>query len=421
VNPRAMDFLTALFFAGIFFFTGIEIIHFAKEAHPWIVGDWAINYSQGFIRRGVVGELVRQLAALSRLPWIGIIAAIQILSYGSILWCTYGLLKQSSYIRWIFFLLSPATFLFPLYSNDGGYRKEILFYAFLLGLSAVCLSRRHRPGPGTFALLSAPVFSGALVLAHEGLFAYFPYYVALALVLARHKSRRYRYALALLPVLSGLIAVTFSIHSPGSVAMSQGICRSLGPVAQTTTLCHGAIALLGASAHAWHEVVVWHIRESSYFKIYGTTAVLASLPFVFYILGRRDQWRHRPFVLSVVVLPTVAMLTSLPLFFVAVDWGRFIHMHAMSVFIVILAYEAAASNDNPQPLRHTPRPWPAGLLFLVAAVYMTTWTLPHCCGNGFEMNMPAIRTRLESHVLEVFGSLSASRRRLDLSGALWPH
>ena len=100
----------------------------------WAYTEWLIDYSQGFIRRGLSGEIWRLVpAAVSRLEFVAVLSWVLIL------------LSAAGYIRllarsWKAFhpltlfglLFLPSLFFFYLHDHDAIARKEILGYLTIL-------------------------------------------------------------------------------------------------------------------------------------------------------------------------------------------------------------------------------------------------------------------------------------------------
>jgi len=105
----------------------------ARSVDSVIVGDWLINYSGGFVRRGLPGSLVMLLhrGTGAPLPWVAF--SLQVSVFLVFLACVYQLAKG---IRWSYLmtavLLSPATLAFTVLDPTfAGLRKEILLFAAL--------------------------------------------------------------------------------------------------------------------------------------------------------------------------------------------------------------------------------------------------------------------------------------------------
>ena len=94
--------------------------------HEWKTGDWLINYSDGFIRRGFFGSVIYSLSDFGA-PLLWLTYGIQIAIYYLMFMLVVKLYETSERgLFWLLILFSPAFLLFPFYDFGGGFRKETL-------------------------------------------------------------------------------------------------------------------------------------------------------------------------------------------------------------------------------------------------------------------------------------------------------
>src|SRR5262249_1012328 len=106
----------------------------------------------------------------------------------------------------------------------------------------------------------------------------------------------------------------------------------------------------------------------------------------------------RRFFRAVLGTPLVAWLVSSPLFFLAIDWGRFIYIHAMCMLIIVMCHEIQMRQQPSVPAAPVA---PVRLGFVACAVsYITPWKVPHCCGRGLELTAFYQNVRL-AHVVTI--------------------
>ena len=55
---------------------------YAFRGDPWSHGDWLISYSQGFVRRGLLGEALFNLSELTSVPVGMLVLTTQIAAAG---------------------------------------------------------------------------------------------------------------------------------------------------------------------------------------------------------------------------------------------------------------------------------------------------------------------------------------------------
>ena len=73
-----------------------------------------------------------------------------------------------------------------------------------------------------------------------------------------------------------------------------------------------------------------------------------------------------------------ALLFTLPLFVLVIDWGRLLNIHAMAISVVIAAFllderTAPGSAFGVKPV------WLRILIVVIIGLYLTGWSIRHCC------------------------------------------
>ena len=66
----------------------------ARRGSGWAIGEWLTNYSAGFIRRGLVGEVVLLLGQATGIKLIWIAFGLQVAVYLIFLLCVYWLTER---------------------------------------------------------------------------------------------------------------------------------------------------------------------------------------------------------------------------------------------------------------------------------------------------------------------------------------
>lgn len=177
---------------------------FGTTLNYWAYTDWLIDYSQGFIRRGLSGEIWRLVPnAVSRLEFVAAFSWIMILvvafGYVRLLarsWKTYHPLTLFG------LLFLPSLFIFYLHDHDTIARKEILGYITVL-LHLLIVEKSFPLGDGAtlpegnlrryvrWLLPVAVLLLPAIILVHEGNFLMFvPLHGMITLTVLRMKAPR---------------------------------------------------------------------------------------------------------------------------------------------------------------------------------------------------------------------------------------
>jgi hypothetical protein len=322
----------------------------AQGGHIWKTGDWLINYSGGLVRRGLIGEALYRLSAsgpmLLWLTWAlqaATVTAVAILA----LQLFYSVPRT---LPWLLFLFSPAfLFLFPIYAPTGGFRKEILlFLSFALlmrGLAKETLDIRY-------AVAALIVFALG-VAAHE-VAAFFVIFFLGALVpdWRRPADDPVRLCFALIFGLLAASGLALALLAPGGASTADAVCASLVAKGLNEAICAGAInwLRLGSDTGATAVAAMWPQGMLAY-------AVLLALALVPFAL---TDWLKTRAVLLV-----LAALATLPLYAVAIDWGRWNHIFVVMATLLLFRDSLA----RPVRMRAVPP--------LAVLAYATLWSLPH--------------------------------------------
>ena len=346
-----------------------------RALHPngWTPGDWLVNYEGGFVRRGLPGELILEVAHGLHLSPVLLGSVVPLLFYSCLYLVVWKLYQRSSGDLWTFAaLVSPATLAFPVLDPTGAFRKELIL---LLALGALLLWLARGPIRDAPLILFLTLVGSVSILSHEGLLPYLVYLVGALWIGVGDLRRVVR--IAALPLVATAGTLLLVMRHRGTVADEQTICRSLGSA--PAIVCSGSIAYLANGTDVARADVVRNMHAYHYLFYYPLLSLLALLPLaaMAYKLARNPTLRPR--VAIVVGTAGVALLASLPLFYLAMDWGRWIYIHIVSVFLLLLFLDRAQAREaTPEPSfarqlpRRQPRWTPAALL-----LYATCWNIPH--------------------------------------------
>jgi hypothetical protein len=355
---------------------------FAKDKDNWKIGDWLINYDGGFVRRGLPGEAILCLVGFGYGQAAWAVAVLQISLYVFVFAAVYLLLRD---VRWSFpmlaLLLSPATLAFQVLSSSGGLRKEIILFG---AMSLLILLARNRAGPASENFLcSHPVFASLLVtvlaqvcvLSHESLVLYLPYLFAVV-VIAMHNWRTSIYV-CIVPTLLAFVSAFMAAKHHGSLQIAEAVCKSVGGTSLEASqgICSGAIAYLPRNVtYVASEVRRYFVRYD-YPLLYGPRVILSLMPaaYLLVLLLRKTETRRHAKIVTAAF--GVAFFCSLLLFYIAIDWGRWIYIHAMCLLLLLLFVDRRPSD---QPVTWPPAEmsrFRAGLGYVLLAIYSTCWTL----------------------------------------------
>ena len=125
----------------IFFFS--IIILYNKFLHPtdWTTSEWLINYHGGFIRRGLIGELLLQINQFININPRYLVYIFEILLLSSYYYLIINFFKKINFSPiLILVIFSPLAFVYPVAEAETLARKEILLFCiYIIFLSSLIL------------------------------------------------------------------------------------------------------------------------------------------------------------------------------------------------------------------------------------------------------------------------------------------
>jgi hypothetical protein len=375
--------------AIVIFFSGVFIFHLrhafdllrSSPPDPWLIGDWLINYQGGIVRRGLAGELFFRLAQFSNTSPVLLIVGFQLLMYLVFLTNACRLSMNSSFSALnAAVIFSPAFILFPVLDPLGAFRKEIAIFALYAAVCWRLASSKNIPA-------RLPIFIGAVsilaVLSHEMLAAFLPYFICPFILYEEGlKTKARQVALAILPAIATTVLL-IAFNKPDAQVVD-AICNSLQVYAPADCVSPGdtvgAISFLGQNVAAAHEFVLRSVSASS-LAAYLLSALLSFLPLALIIRSKRttvvqsDEARRW---LTLCIL--AAMFGSLPLLWIAADYGRIISIH--TTFLSLLALMMTQDRNN-AALRLG---FNQTIAWALSLAFITGWRLYHWkayLGNAF--------------------------------------
>ena len=348
--------LVALVSAYLFLVVGVQRL---AATSAWITGDWLINYSNGFVRRGLIGEIGRQLHYTAGIDPVSVVVLCKAFCYTTM--CAallvLGARRRIGAIE-IALLLSPALLPFEINDPLGSGRKEIVLLAlFCLYVVADEFLPRHGGSPHQqwrfwFLLLTLP----ALTLIHEGLFFFFPFFFVYAWM--KHDDVRREALVFGVPYVVSAWAVSLSWMFRGGSGIAAAMCSSLTSMGLSPDVCGGATAALER-----YDVHVG-IRDIGRYLV---LAILTFGPLLWYAAQMLGPALRRRFLAGI----CFASLATVPLYVLSEDWGRWLHVTGVLLFVMVLAGKTVSAFV---PAR---RPAFAVASAAAAAIFAFSWQLPH--------------------------------------------
>lgn len=315
---------------------------------PFNVGDWVINYQDGFVRRGLIGEILFQLAKATSLNigYFVIGLEILLLVYVGLVVTYFALQSSSRWLPWV--ILSPVTFLYATYNVDGGYRKELLLLA---ALATVALATKMNARRALVVNLIGLILFVVTVFSWEPAAFTLPVVWILLSRCSIPAARKLQWSFLAV----GLVGLISSAMYHGSSLQFQKICLSIQNLGHSgARLCGGALLELKVSPRQQLSTLASFYPK---YLWYFAFLALALVPFV------ASGWLKKNVKSTVLVLASTSLL-----YLLGTDYGRWIHLQLACLSMLWLV-----SHDGPASEKAYSKPWERAALL----VWILAWSVPY--------------------------------------------
>lgn len=314
-------FIYVLIAATALFAITFTYLHNAKS-DGYILGDWLINYQDGgFKRRGLSGSLFFLLQDISGLRLNLLVYFFQVMIISGFFYFYFKLIqyKEATFL-YLSLLLSSIGFVGLFNCVDYVGKKEFIVF-FLFAYFVYHLNKNSLSKSKEYCIC------GGLFIAmffHEITLFFIPYFlIALYLKIGKVELKRYlKYILAVFvpAVFIALLGKNINEGQSLQILQERGVILTKG-------------------------IFFWDINEREYiiehFKEYRLY-IISFLISVFHI-GFYLKYQTQRKATSILLIG--AFLFSLPLFYLAIDWGRWMYIH-MIFLIVLFAMQLKDSTDS---------------------------------------------------------------------------
>lgn len=355
-----------LIFGSIFVFSLSYIINL------WTYSEIHINYSQGFIRRGFLGQ------AISILTDFGFSKQ----KFFSLLFFTFSIINSFIFLKiiknkiknvWlvIFFSFNPALIIFPFF-DLGGYARFEIFGIFLI-LVHTYLSIKTRDNYINintyskiyfYCLIPAIIIS---ILIHEINLLVIIFHLVMTYNLLKlkkinsslHLIKYFSFLIILVPI--ALVFLTTTISDYSMLQMYQNLTDKEN-----------------VNLWIWKSIFQNLGQRNSEF-IYMTNPISNVLYYIFifafYLIPVIFIFKKNiNFNLWKIITNTLCIIPLLLLFYIGRDWGRWIHI----IMMVIFCYNVQFI-EKTKPIQFFQKKFSI-LLFIFLIIFQISLTrIPHCC------------------------------------------
>ena len=340
----------------------------------WVMVSWLINYQGGFIKRGFFGEVIYQLSKISGInPGVFIVFS-HLFFYGIFFYFSYSLLKEEKYLLpYTFLIFSPFIFTFQVNFPRSGCRKEIIYFA-LLSFFVWYVRENKKNLKKAFYLIL--LIYPAMILTHEMFAILLPYFFAAYFTRIKINKREVvKLFLLLLP--SFIVSIVVIFFRKATFSQIKAIIDSLSKENYSIVyLKHsGALFWMGKGIKYGLKRVHQGITQENYIFKYFSVLLLSIIAYI-PIFGKIKSFLKNKVSLFFGIIPIIG---SIPVFIMAIDWGRFIYFHLVSIFLLSflgLEYKYKKGFNDFSKIKKIS-------LIVFFILYTQLWHIPVCCMQRF--------------------------------------
>lgn len=355
---------------------------FVYSSNEWLVADWLINYSGGFVRRGLSGELIFFVSNIFNWNILDFLfyffAFTQLLLFFGVL-----ILLLSKKITFWFFLIfaSPSFLSFYFFDPSIIARKEILIYLSYFAWMIILSKERKLT---MFTSIFFSLIGVFITLFHEIFVFYSIAFYLFTLIYFDQKLFTLN-ASILIPLSSIFTLIILMFASSGFNASE--ICERIVETGVDLGVCQDGVLSWPASG-----VIEGFVLNLSIYNIWTPFGLVLILilpliaPFLFsasnILLNRLSNKLFFCLILQLMFMS--------PLFLVATDWGRWINIQSILLGLSMIFFLESKKGIGIDSKKYSTSEKILGygtpIIFLI---FMSSWNLKHCCRDGnflFEFN-----------------------------------
>ena len=324
-------FLASLLLVASIYFFNILIFHVNFSELISIKG-LLINYDGGFIRRGLLGEVITSLSINFNFEIKNIFTFFHIINYLAFFYLNFLLFREfKKNFLFYFFIFSPLYFLYPLVSVTTKYaeiiiQREIYLLTFFLIYAYICLKIKNR----NIVYFSGLIFLVFLTFLYELTILCFPFFFTIYYVFVKNNNYQIKYYEVVLASSLCIAIIIFHVFNYGQSNIEL-IVENLN---KNFNLKYKSDDLL----YSWlnkdiSKQIVFFIEgfKSSYILRY----LFYAHPIFLLILINFNITKDKIFLFLFVV--SIMLFTIV--FAIATDWARFIHiLYSLSLITFSLYY-----------------------------------------------------------------------------------
>ena len=281
--------------------------------------EWVINYQGGFVRRGLIGEIVYQISVFFDLNLRFCFLILQSSLYLIYYYFVYKLFKdlKANYLI-ILAIFSPIFLIFPIAELEAVGRKEVLIFLSLIFIIDLYFKYKNN----NLIIFIISIIYPVLLLNFEASLFYSFFFISLIIITMEKINllNIFKLIVSSLPSIIVIWAIYFNPHLPEETAQ---MCAELEKIGEK---CGLAAAFISHTIDYHMAEVGWrfpHIIRYFFIFLFGFGALMILVG-----SSKFDETRVNKIILKLPLVYhfVILILPTLTMYIIAVDTGRWTHM-----------------------------------------------------------------------------------------------
>jgi len=312
-----------------FFYIFVTIViylnfHLNEFPNKYVYTDWLINYEGGFVRRGLLGQIIFEISNLFNIEISLIILYFQIISYFLyFLLFFFIFFKIKINFFWFVIIFSPVLFLYPIAELEALGRKDILVISLFLIFSLVNYNSLNS------LILAFICFFSLSTLIHEITVFYIFHYLFIIYIKNRFIIKQkfnYFYFLYILICILSLLYLALYKHN---FVVIEEILKSYNY--EDFTDQSGSFSHIKPSLESVFLKTINNISLVPIIRI--IFLIFLSLFPILFFNKIKEEYVDKYFNLKNIILGSI--LLAIPLYLLIFDWGRVIYINYNFLIIIL--------------------------------------------------------------------------------------
>ena len=321
-----LSFYFIYLIVGTYVYLILQINEFPQK---YVFTEWLINYEGGYVRKGLLGQIVLYISNIFNIDLKFIILFLQITIYSIYFFLFYiALSKIRINFFWILIIFSPILFAYPLIELMALGRKDTFVISIFLIFSMINYKNLNS------LFFYFIIFFGISSLIHEITIFYIFHYLLIIYLynkLIFHKKISSLHIISLLAFISFFLYLNLYLHN---FVVIENIINSYGFEEGIITNESGAFSHLKPTIGPAFLIILGKIEFTNILK-YIFVIFLNSIPFLYFIkLKKLTNLKY----FSTKNIFFIFFILSLPVYGLVYDWGRVININYNFFIILLLFY-----------------------------------------------------------------------------------